>query len=378
MNFLEQTEHRKSSLVQSAALILAALMVVFASVRLLAKTDRSFMLPIVVVCILVYLWCFYASRYRDNNFGAACVFVVMFTVSLVGTSIANGGFVAPIIVLLPMTPLLTTMMIGPRAGLVSLAGIVLMLTGMMTLTGMGIEFPITQLSNTDRDLLRGFTLLVTVSLVGMSSWHYASQTELMSATIYQQATHDHLTGLLNRRAFDETLQSEIDRASRNGDWLSLIVADVDHFKNFNDLNGHIAGDECLRRVSDTMAASFQRSSDAVGRWGGEEFAVILPSTDNIQAERLANELREKIANTPLTGANGQPQSITITLGVGCIRGKRRIDPSELVELADQALYRGKQDGRNRVNVSVVRGQQFQLHTMEFGDKKSSSTAKPAS
>lgn len=378
MEIKEQIERRKRILIQAGALVMSALMLLAGTIRLLNQSYRPIMFPVVAGFLLVFGWCAYAGRHRASTLLPASVLLGSWTFLLLSASVINGGFLAPLILLLPLMPLLGTMMIGPRAGLVTLACLGFILMGMMMLQATGYEFPLGPLEAADRDLLRGFNLFIVVVLVGLSAWYYASQTESMSATIYQQATHDHLTGLLNRRALDTSLRSEIDRASRSGEWLSLIVADVDNFKSFNDLHGHTAGDRCLQAVAEKLRLQFQRSADAVGRWGGEEFAIILPATDHVTAEQLANQVREEIAEQGVLLADGSEQAVTMTLGVGSIRGKRRLEISDLVDLADQALYRGKEEGRNRVNVSIMRGQQFQLHSLESRGAKDTPSAKPAS
>jgi diguanylate cyclase (GGDEF)-like protein len=379
VDFKAQIEQRKNYLVQGFSLIMVALMLMFAIIRLLSETQRPIMVPTVTLCIAIYCWCFYQARYQKRTFLPACLLVGSLIFSLLGASAINGGFTAPIFVLLPLAPLLSTMMIGPRAGIVALGGIGFILTGMIVLQAMGFQYPVGALLNADRDILRGFTILITVVLVGISVWHYATQTEIMAEAIYKQATHDHLTGLLNRRAFDAALENEIDRAGRSGNWLSLILADVDHFKNFNDRYGHIAGDHALKIVAEKLQSRFTRSSDSVGRWGGEEFAVILPFTNPEQAERLANEIREEIAGQTLFNTGEGREAITITLGIGCVQDRRRIDVNELLELADDALYRGKEQGRNRVSISTMRGQRPKLRALDFSDgknKKNSNRGQP--
>jgi diguanylate cyclase (GGDEF)-like protein len=375
----QQIERRKRILIQAGALVMAALLLMAGTIRLLNQGYRPVMFPVILGSLLVFGWCAYAARHRKSTVLPASVLLSMWTIVLLGASAVNGGFLAPLIMLLPLIPLLGTMMIGPRAGLITLAGLGFILMGMMMLQATGFAFPLGPLEAADRDLLRGFNLFIVVVLVGLSAGYYASQTESMAATIYQQATHDYLTGLLNRRALDTSLRSEIDRASRSGEWLSLILADVDNFKDFNDIHGHTAGDRCLQAVAEKLRLQFQRSTDVVGRWGGEEFAILLPATDHITAEHLANQVREDIAAQGILLGDGSEQAVTITLGVGSIRGKRRLEISELVDLADQALYRGKEEGRNRVNVSIMRGQQFQLHALESrSGNDTPSSARPAS
>ncbi len=155
------------------------------------------------------------------------------------------------------------------------------------------------------------------------------------------AAIDELTGTKNRRRFREDLDLLFAQAQRLGSPLSLIMLDLDHFKQYNDAFGHPAGDEILKRVGSTLRASL-RSHDVVARYGGEEFVVLLPATDEHEASEVAERLRSTIAR----GAWPR-REVTASLGVGTI-GSRTSSASALVEQADQALYHSKQAGRNRV------------------------------
>lgn len=162
---------------------------------------------------------------------------------------------------------------------------------------------------------------------------------------------DGLTGLYNRRYFDEALEKEYLRAIRCQHPLSLIMIDIDRFKEYNDVFGHQAGDECLRLVSRELQRVVHRSHDLVGRYGGEEFAVILPETDEVAAASLAKALQEQIMALKIKHPTSTGHEVvTISLGVAGMIPSRDSDSAELVALADQALYQSKADGRNRVTV----------------------------
>ena len=150
-----------------------------------------------------------------------------------------------------------------------------------------------------------------------------------------------MTGTKNRRRFREDLDLLFAQAQRLGSPLSLIMLDIDHFKEYNDTFGHPAGDEILERLGSTLRASL-RNHDVVARYGGEEFVVLLPATDEIEAIQVAERLRSSIAR----GAWPR-REITASLGVGTV-GSRTPSASALVEQADQALYQSKLAGRNRV------------------------------
>ncbi|MDL1949998.1 diguanylate cyclase, partial [Acidobacteria bacterium ACD] len=163
------------------------------------------------------------------------------------------------------------------------------------------------------------------------------------------ATTDSLTGLANRRAFDEALRSEWRRASRTELVLSFLLVDVDHFKAYNDLYGHTKGDECLRMVARALAGTLRRAGELVARYGGEEFAVILPDTGAEEALQVAGRLRERVAALALPHAGSSvAATVTVSVGAASVVASRSGDPQALVAAADAALYEAKELGRNRV------------------------------
>ena len=179
----------------------------------------------------------------------------------------------------------------------------------------------------------------------------AVEDELAAANrrLKELADKDGLTGLLNRRVFDEVLLKEHRRAKREKTALSVVMIDVDRFKGFNDRFGHPAGDECLRRVGAAIAASVYRPADVACRYGGEEFAVLLPQTDEASAASIAERIREAIVDLRIEHAANAHGVVTISLGVACAGAPTlRLDAAALVKSADEALYRAKDGGRNKV------------------------------
>lgn len=163
------------------------------------------------------------------------------------------------------------------------------------------------------------------------------------------AKTDGLTGIANRRQFDEVLDKEFSRLRRSEAPLSILMLDVDHFKRFNDSFGHLEGDQCLMRIAAVLKSNIARSSDLAARYGGEEFAVILPETDHAGALRLAEHIRTEVAalnihSWKLPDQNG----VTVSLGVVTVQCDRLNTALEALALADRELYRAKQEGRNRV------------------------------
>ncbi|MGF7185863.1 diguanylate cyclase (GGDEF)-like protein [Desulfitispora alkaliphila] len=164
---------------------------------------------------------------------------------------------------------------------------------------------------------------------------------------------DGLTGIPNRRRFDEALSMEWSRAARYGNSLSLVMIDIDHFKNYNDTYGHLEGDECLRKVAAAMQSIPKRNTDIVARWGGEEFACLLPDADEASANEIAEELRKKVMALQIPHESSQVSDVvTVSLGVATMVPQKGQQPDVLVKKADQALYNAKKSGRNRVSTEI--------------------------
>lgn len=160
---------------------------------------------------------------------------------------------------------------------------------------------------------------------------------------------DGLTGLANRRTFDNTLNDEWHRALRTKNHFSLIMVDIDFFKKFNDQYGHQAGDKCLKDVARKMKDAVKRPGDLVARYGGEEFVVVLPMTDKKNAFTIAEHMRKDVESLKIPHELSKPgKFITISLGVATVTPKFEYSQSELLEEADKALYMAKREGRNKV------------------------------
>lgn len=176
--------------------------------------------------------------------------------------------------------------------------------------------------------------------------------EIKNSELERLSSLDGLTGIANRRIFDEFIKREWLRAARDGRSISLILIDIDHFKKFNDGYGHQGGDDCLRKVARTLAATVKRPSDLVARYGGEEFAVVMPDTDREGAANIAEALRSGIDNMNLTHEfSTTADHVTISLGVATMPPNGTTAPEELIAKADEALYRSKEHGRNQYQLA---------------------------
>ncbi|MDJ0509576.1 MAG: diguanylate cyclase [Crocosphaera sp.] len=168
-----------------------------------------------------------------------------------------------------------------------------------------------------------------------------------------QANLDGLTSIANRRRFEETFEQEWSRCLRERQPLSLILCDIDYFKFYNDQYGHLSGDDCLKKVAQTLAKTVKRSGDLVARFGGEEFVIILPNTDLKGAEIVAQSLNEQIQALNLPHPSSEVSNyVTISLGVSSLIPTYKTPSKKLINLADKALYQAKEEGRNRYILSV--------------------------
>ena len=162
------------------------------------------------------------------------------------------------------------------------------------------------------------------------------------------SSRDGLTGISNRRAFDELLNQEWHRALRSGKELAMLLCDVDHFKRFNDTYGHQAGDECLRRVATILHQAVARETDVVARYGGEEFAIVLADTGAGGALIVAEKIRHAVHQLAIPHSASSTGTVTLSIGIaGCVPTPRET-PDTLVQAADRALYSAKRSGRDRV------------------------------
>lgn len=177
--------------------------------------------------------------------------------------------------------------------------------------------------------------------------------KLAQTALQELANHDHLTGIANRRSFDETLKVEWRRTMRDSQPLSLLLVDVDHFKQYNDTYGHIAGDDCLKRVARTMSNKMQRASDVVARYGGEEFAVILPNITLDGAMVVAEQIRSAVETDALPFAGCEAGHVTVSIGTATVIATATVDSWQLIATADAALYDAKTSGRNRIAAMQV-------------------------
>lgn len=175
-----------------------------------------------------------------------------------------------------------------------------------------------------------------------------------SDKLSREALVDGLTGVYNRKYFDQKLGAELERAHRSKTPVALVMFDVDSFKAYNDTYGHPAGDRVLIAIADTAREQVNRGTDVLARYGGEEFAVVLPASDKVGAQIIAEKIRRAVEGLAIPHvASGVAPNVTISLGVACHDPRQgQSSAAELLELADHALYDAKRNGRNQVRWTV--------------------------
>lgn len=238
------------------------------------------------------------------------------------------------------------------------------------------DLPLVAFASEQQDLLKGFSLGASDALQlstdqpeliarlqgHLKRWHRMLALRQSKERLQQMALTDALTGLGNRATFDLSLKQATARSKRSGAELSLLMIDLDHFKQFNDNYGHQVGDEVLREVAKALDHS-SRDTDICCRYGGEEFAIILPDASIDQAQIVANRIHKQVGRASAKLApNRQP--ITVSIGISSLNLQGAHRPADLIEEADRALYQAKKNGRNRTEIwhhTVVRALRSEPH-----------------
>ncbi|MDX1598332.1 MAG: sensor domain-containing diguanylate cyclase [Marinobacter sp.] len=201
---------------------------------------------------------------------------------------------------------------------------------------------------------RWFTMRVTPFELASRRYFVITHQDITDRKLAEQQVRrlsrvDALTGLANRRSFDQTLHHEWQRAIREGQPLSLAMLDIDHFKLINDTYGHPEGDACLKKVAQTLTGFTNRPGDSCARYGGEEFALIWSNTSEEQATELANRLRQAVADLRIPN-EASPTSpwLTVSIGISTVIPSVEMDEDRFITQADRSLYQAKKNGRNRI------------------------------
>lgn len=342
----------RRGLIQATNLIITILIASLAVIKIIILDFDSPPIPALIVVTVGLANAVYIRRNGSMDI-AAWILVTTSLLGLASASVYTGGFGASVVLLAPIIPIMTVLLISTRAAWISLGLVCLILTGVFVLDIYG--YIPENSSDPGLVLLGRYIVLTCLCLV--STWVVSSFSTISGALLVKlekQSNMDYLTGILNRRAIEARLLQEVARAKRSDTWLSFIMADVDFFKLYNDTNGHQAGDNCLKDIAKLIDNCCERPTDIVGRFGGEEFVLILPDTNIDGARRVAENLRKTVMdrNIPYGPQNSNP--VTLTLGIVSAYGDTIDGIENLIRDADAALYKGKDQGRNCV-VSAVFG-----------------------
>jgi diguanylate cyclase (GGDEF)-like protein len=217
----------------------------------------------------------------------------------------------------------------------------------------------------------GTFVLFSATSCAIAAWYLEKASRksfLDSRLLAELAQNDSLTGLKNRRMFDEYLERLWQQAVEQSQSLAVLMIDVDHFKAYNDRYGHQAGDQTLRRVAQTLQTFVYEAHDVLARYGGEEFAVILHRADAAHAAAVAERMRRSVSGLGIQHSDSKAGGVvTISIGIALVVPSRSRQPEGAVQLADQALYEAKIDGRNRVEL-MDQTEHDQLVTGVFAKK----------
>lgn len=306
-----------------------------------------------LVCIIMFVVYVAIKRNWAQSFSGVLL-VAAWVASLLVVASMTQGSNSPVMVLAPITPLMAALLRGREWGWYSSIIIVLAIFIFGALEERGYYADVTAAyANIELDLYE-FWLILAVLIGGLIGHHMARENKLLNETLRRHARVDFLTGIPNRLSIEESLQNAARESKRNSNWLSVMMIDIDHFKKYNDINGHAAGDRVLRQVAQTMQRVLLRPYDFVGRYGGEEFSVILPKTDPEGARFVAEKLRDSIEKLKIPyRVTKRDEVVTVTIGLASAPGALDGRGDRLVKAADDALYTGKNYGRNRVIPTVL-------------------------
>lgn len=309
-------------------------------------------LPLLFIFGTTVLGClsaFLVSRLLDKLDLAGYIMLAVFCLALLAGVYLAGGVTQPIAIVAPGIPMFATILMGARWGWLVLAIISLCYCLFGYLQIIGYRFPVNSLAPHDADVMRVVYILFTALVITIIASLVQSQTNQRADKLTEIAHEDFLTRTLNRRGFDIALRREFLRAKRNDKPLSLLLLDVDHFKQYNDAYGHARGDDCLVAITDAVSGCLRRPGDSLSRIGGDEFAAILPNTDIKGAFGVAQQICDRVNKLGLTSPT---QQVTVTIGISEMRVESQVSDYQLVHEADRALYKAKQAGRNQVKVAA--------------------------
>lgn len=350
---LEVNDHIHKEMQKSRGCMLLTTIIIinlfFASFAILRYiiSDLFYLAPVIIFCAFTLL---YIAVKRGFSYNIAAIILAIFLTVQVGSiGFISGGVSGNATLISPLSAVVTTLLLGTKAGIIVACASSAIIFFMLMLELSGFKFEGPSLTAESLLILRAVIFAVITAILTTICSHYSNQNKKLRNKIWEIANLDYLTGTANRREIDRKLMQLLcQQAGNTKNDLSLLILDIDHFKKFNDKHGHLAGDLCIQAVAATIKAEINPQTDIVGRYGGEEFVAILPSTGLEKAYRMAEKILAGIREIDLEHSQGEFSPITATIGVAEAVPLIDVSIENFMNRADQALYKGKKNGRNQV------------------------------
>lgn len=295
-------------------------------------------------CVFLYL------KYTKPKSWYPMLFTCVGLLVLTPITVVSGGVNSQFAYLIPIIPIFIALVSNAKYTWITAFIVIVLVIGMYFSIGVFPDFT-NEIVPQSKTASRALWLCLAVLLMTTLGVEFNRIYGALGDKISEQAETDLLTGLKNRRSVMSFLQTAIDQAKSKNGHLSVMMIDLDHFKVINDTYGHLAGDLCLKQVAQLIQHSVRDASDLAGRFGGEEFIVVINDIDAQRATDIANIIRLSIEQKTVSLNDGKEIKVTATIGICTLNGEQLSSIEHCVDLADQALYQGKRDGRNRVVVA---------------------------
>lgn len=291
--------------------------------------------------ILLYGLVYYLIRRSKVRKNAGPLLFAATYACLIPFMVLSGGIHSHLAYLLPLAPVFSAMVLSQRGSWVVTIG------SSILIVVMGLTVPLQGTDVSIESSLSKMVWLILASFVGSGfARFFTRENQALADTLKHQAQIDYLTGVLNRRGVETEIRRELELAKIYSLPVAVFMLDLDYFKRFNDLHGHMDGDICLKRVSERLSKIVAEQRGIIGRYGGEEFIVTLPGCGRDFAVRFAEQLRLTVSDLKIPLKRGQPEILTASVGY-CMREASEVDDiNSLISLADARLYRCKEKGRN--------------------------------
>jgi len=330
-------------LVELAAKYNFLLVVVGISIRpFIVPTSVSYV-PWALLNILICGSVYFLIRYdKLGKYATLALFSATFF-ALISLLALSGGIHGHIVYLVPIVPVFAGLILSARSfWITTVFNIVLIIV-------MGVLSTPAESGSVPSEVIRKMVWLILATIMGAGfARSYAKENELLADTLKHEANIDYLTRVLNRRGIEQRLNHQIELAKAYALPFCLMMIDLDHFKRYNDFNGHIAGDQCLKDISHMLNERVRAKGGFMGRYGGEEFIVVLPNVDFKSADDFAHSLNAAVRSMAIPYKKGQPELLTICVGYCYFASSDITDVEAMVSCADTKLYQCKSEGRDQV------------------------------